>query len=220
MKATKENKTQANYDVRIALYKTAKGDAICIRFRESLEQLLVGDNSDRVGVMRVGDRLYFVVRKYDDCKFGDGSACVGNAKLQYSRKEQVDICKPFIGEYTLNYSKERQCYYVDLNERKTFGTIGKSLSMPHNYGKRSVVREPVKPRESTAVVKKKDTNTAPIKKMPVEDTSGDAFFKNLDVRAEQKKEILQLLDILDVDETQTYVRSIIRIVREKINATY
>ena len=201
---------KADYDVRIAMYQTAKGDAVCIRFRESLEELVGSGKSDRIKVMRDGDRLYFVAKDGNQCGRGDGTACVANSKLQYSRDEQVQICKPFVGEYSLEYDSKHKSYYVDLKARRTLGIIGKSKANEvHNYGKRAVVKRPLgklgKTVETVAVTEEK---------------SGNAFFDNMDMRSQQKAEILRLLDILDVDETQGYARAVVRLIKEKINATY
>ena len=197
----------ANYDVRIAVYHTAKGDAVCVRFRDSLEELISSDKSDRIKVMRDGNRLYFVVKSCSVSKRGDGTSCIANSMLQYSRKEQVDLCKPFIGEYSLDFDAKHKSYYVDLGGRKTFENIGNSrYNIPQKGNKRAVVKR----------VPKQVSFVNPIK----EEKSGDAFFNNMDNREQQKAEIIRLLDILDVDETQSYARAIVRLVKEKVNATY
>ena len=209
---------EATYDVRIAVYKTVKGDAVCIRFRESLEELICSNKSDRVKVMRDGDRLYFVVKSGAVCKHGDGTSCVANSKLQYSRQEQVDVCKPFAGEYSLEYDNKHKAYYVNIKARRTFGIIGKSnANIPHKYEKRAYVKRNVSIPDVTSMISTETKNDAFFDNLEKSVNQTESVTKVTDVN-QQKAEILKLLDILDVDDTNAYARAVVRLIKEKVNA--
>ena len=210
----------ADYDVRITIYNVTRRNArnAVVVFKDSMEELLIDKETDRIELMKEGNRLYFKKNTYG--KRGDGTACVSHSKLQYSRQQEVDILKQFIGEYSLDFDAEKNTYYVDLDKRRDLtNTLSGNHNVPHNYGPKAKGQNFKGIEENPAVdvdlkildVQAPDAATKldkPVEATPV--VASDL--------SKEKADIIQLLGILDNDKTDVYARQIVQLIKDKVTA--
>lgn len=224
----------ADYDVRIAVYstgrKTKDGKVIetgIINFSDSLEELLTNSLTDRIELRKVDNKLYFKNNTYG--KYGDGTSCVSSGKLQYSKAESIDLMKEFIGEFPLDYDQKKDTYYVDLEKRKDLtNTLPGNAHVPHPNVKRKKgtsfngISEPIAKGVSENPALDVDLKILDVKSPDAKtklDKLADSVVPTVSVDpSKEKADILQLLDILDNDETNAYARSIVRLIKDKVTA--
>lgn len=116
------------YEVRVAVYKTAKGDQAQITFKNGAENHF--QESLYWKLWGKGSRLYFLPASPTSNRL-----TVDNT-LIYSKPDMVNVVKPFVGEYaSLSYDEQTHYNYIDLNNRTEISInkglrLGKSLQSP------------------------------------------------------------------------------------------
>ena len=182
-------------DVRIVTYDTCKGKVANITFHDNLSEIL-GEEGCRVSLIclpKYPNRLYFrpwsknAITKKTAVKLSSG-------KLQYARKDSVDICDKFVGEYQLQFDDMgEKLYYVNKEKASQPGYRGGNSKIPHpNYtvGKRVAI-----PKQRPLAIPK-------ITKVEVKQNSEDNVvleeFKDNNV-------VLELLNVLDTYDTNEAV---------------
>lgn len=106
-----------NYDVRIATYKTGKGDMKVISFSDGLGDLL---DSERIIPQGKGSKLYF---RPDSRGFKLSVSARSNVhSLQIANGDWVRSLKKFEGQYNLEFDSEFKLYYIDQEKASILET--------------------------------------------------------------------------------------------------
>ena len=198
---------KSEYDVRVVTYDTtnSKRDIGVIRFHEGLWQL-IGDKKSYVGLMKSvkhPNRLYFVPwDKADEStkqRCIDGYVMLNNSKLQFYKENIIKICKEFTGEYQLQFDDMgERLYYINKDKVNQPTYYNGNCKVPHNSYSRNKTVEIPKQRPIP-------TTKIEIKKKIADVTDTSHTEKNSVVDKDDKKVILELLDVLDTYDTNDMV---------------
>lgn len=242
--ATKKKNAVTDYDVRVSVYNSVRGDVACIRFMNNLDMLLECNFKDHVKLVektvKNEKRLYFMI--VSQTVHGSGQSCITKNKLQYTRDEQVIICKKFEGVYPLNYDSAENMYYLALDERREAPTYNSRAGISHNYGKRAdvdrgvqrtgwkkspkvegrakPVDDKVKPAEKpvpTPIKPEKPTPKAFVKARGVNPVEKPVEQPQGDVKEYKRQMIFRLLGELDVKDDKTAL--VVQLIKELLNET-
>ena len=190
-------------DVRIAHYKTSKGNSANILFFNDSELLL---DCKRVKLVRDGSRLYF----------HRGDSVSGSIKLSGKNAANIlqlyldyDKVKDMEGVYDIKYDKEFDLYYIDKDERigncnyKGLGSRLGIKQLNHNPGSREKRGEYVMTATLTENAKKMVVGTKVTeKKTTVSKTAATtvvikALISLLRIQVEGNDEALSTIDALE-----------------------
>lgn len=118
-------------DVRIASYKTKKGDMCHITFYDGVEGLI---DANYIKLSDKNDRLYFVpTDEHNGVKLTN--------KAQIQKYSYVSVLNRWVGEYPLNHDSEKGLYYIALEDKvETVIDSGSRTNIPHqsSYNRPSV----------------------------------------------------------------------------------
>ena len=229
-KKKKKPGNKTDYDVRISVYKSSRKrggkneENGIVMFADSLFELFITEDTDRIAIKKDAKKLYFVTKK--DVKFGDGTSCLtrienNKGKLQYSREVDLDVLKQFIGEYSLEFDSKKQLYYIDLDHRSDLtNTMSGTFNKEHNYPATKQVIDRGLSKKSDDAIEMAVVDVKPVDpEVKLESDKKKSSGKNASADTDaQKAEIFQLLDVLGSDKTNTYAVALVNLIKEKVTA--